>query len=64
LVNLDKNYSIFGIATFEDYIFLYTYKNGVLTVHCGVEEITVNVRKMLKKFHWTFADLAVFESGT
>jgi hypothetical protein len=26
-------------------------KNGVLTVHYGVEEITVNVRKMLKKFY-------------
>jgi hypothetical protein len=36
---------------------LYAYtgcpKNGVLTVHYGVEEITVNVRKMLKKFYWT-----------
>jgi hypothetical protein len=41
-------------------------KNGVLMVHYGVEEITVNARKMLKKFYWTylFADLAVFESGT
>jgi hypothetical protein len=29
-------------------------KNGVLTVHYGVEEITVNVRKMLKKFYWTY----------
>jgi hypothetical protein len=30
--------------------FVYTGcpKNGVLTVHYGVEEITVNVRKMLK----------------
>jgi hypothetical protein len=38
-------------------------KNGVLMVHYGVEEITVNARKMLKKFYWTylFADLAVFE---
>jgi hypothetical protein len=37
-------------------LFCYTYrcpKNGVLTVHCGVEEITVNIRKMLKKFYWT-----------
>jgi hypothetical protein len=25
-------------------------KNGVLTVHYGIEEITVNVRKMLKKW--------------
>jgi hypothetical protein len=29
-------------------------KNGVLTVHYGVEEITVNIRKMLKKFYWTY----------
>jgi hypothetical protein len=29
-------------------------KNGVLTVHYGVEEITVNVRKMLKKFYWIY----------
>jgi hypothetical protein len=29
-------------------------KNGVLTVHYGVEEMTVNVRKMLKKFYWTY----------
>jgi hypothetical protein len=28
-------------------------KNGVLTVHYGVEEITVNARKILKKFYWT-----------
>jgi hypothetical protein len=27
-------------------------KNGVLTVHYGVEETTVNVRKMFKKFYW------------
>jgi hypothetical protein len=26
----------------------------VLTVHYGVEEITVNARKMLKKFYWTY----------
>jgi Mg2+ and Co2+ transporter CorA len=40
-------------------------KNGVLTVHYGVEEITVNVRKMLKKILLDlFADLVVFESGT
>jgi hypothetical protein len=26
-------------------------KNGVLTVHYGVEEITVNTRKMFKKFY-------------
>jgi hypothetical protein len=39
-------------------------KNSVLTVHYGVEEITVNARKMFKKLYWTFADLAVFESGT
>jgi hypothetical protein len=32
--------------------------------HYGAEEITVNVRKMLKQFYWTFADLAIFESGT
>jgi hypothetical protein len=29
-------------------------KNGILTVHYGVEEITVNVGKMLKKFYWTY----------
>jgi hypothetical protein len=29
-------------------------KNGVLTVHYGIEETTVNVRKMLKKFYWTY----------
>jgi hypothetical protein len=29
-------------------------KNGVLTVHYGAEEITVNFRKMLKKFYWTY----------
>jgi hypothetical protein len=29
-------------------------KNGVLTVYYGVEEITVNVKKMLKKFYWTY----------
>jgi hypothetical protein len=29
-------------------------KNGVLTVHYGVEEITVNDRKMFKKFYWTY----------
>jgi hypothetical protein len=29
-------------------------KNGVLMVHYGVEEITVNVKKMLKKFYWTY----------
>jgi hypothetical protein len=28
-------------------------KHGVLTVHYGVEETTVNVRKMFKKFYWT-----------
>jgi hypothetical protein len=37
---------------------MYTYtgcpKNGVLTVHYGVEETTVNVRKMFKKFYWTY----------
>jgi hypothetical protein len=29
-------------------------KNGVLTVHYVVEETTINVRKMLKKFYWTY----------
>jgi hypothetical protein len=29
-------------------------KNGVLTVHYAVEEITVNARKMFKKFYWTY----------
>jgi hypothetical protein len=38
------------------YFFSYTGcpKNGVLMVHYGVEEITVNARKMLKKFYWTY----------
>jgi hypothetical protein len=40
-------------------------ENGALPMHCGVEEITINVRKMLKKILLDlFADLAVFESGT
>jgi hypothetical protein len=29
-------------------------KNGVLTMHYGVEEITVNARKIKKKFYWTY----------
>jgi hypothetical protein len=29
-------------------------KNGILTVHYGVEDITINVGKMLKKFYWTY----------
>jgi hypothetical protein len=29
-------------------------KNSGLTVHYGVEETTVNVRKMFKKFYWTY----------
>jgi hypothetical protein len=29
-------------------------RNGLLTVHYSVEEITVNARKMLKKFYWTY----------
>jgi hypothetical protein len=29
-------------------------KNDVLTVHYGVEEIAANVRKMFKKFYWTY----------
>jgi hypothetical protein len=29
-------------------------KKGALTVHYGVEEITVNVRKMFKKFYRTY----------
>jgi hypothetical protein len=32
-------------------------KNGVLTVHYGVEETTINVRKMLKKFYWTYLQI-------
>jgi hypothetical protein len=40
-------------------------KNGVLTVHYGVEETTVNVRKMFTKIVLDlFADLAVLESGS
>jgi hypothetical protein len=40
-------------------------KNGVLTVHYGVEEIIVNVQKNVKQILlYLFADLAVFESGT
>jgi hypothetical protein len=39
-----------------DALHIYTVcpKNGALTVHYGVEEITVNVRKMLKTFYWTY----------
>jgi hypothetical protein len=29
-------------------------KNSGLTVHYGVEGTTVNVRKMFKKFYWTY----------
>jgi hypothetical protein len=29
-------------------------KNSGLTVHYGVEETIVNVRKMFKKFYWTY----------
>jgi hypothetical protein len=29
-------------------------KNSGPTVHYGVEETTVNVRKMFKKFYWTY----------
>jgi hypothetical protein len=29
-------------------------ENSALPVHYGVEEITVNVRKMLKTFYWTY----------
>jgi hypothetical protein len=44
------------IYLFEFHIYIYTGcpKKGVLTVHYGVEEITVNVRKMLKQFYWTY----------
>jgi hypothetical protein len=38
-------------------VYVCTYrcpKNGALRVHYGVEETTVNVRKMLKKFYWTY----------
>jgi hypothetical protein len=38
-------------------------KNGVLTVHYGVEEITVNVRKMLKKFYWTYLHLLALNTS-
>jgi hypothetical protein len=44
------------VGEFSLYFFSYTGcpKNGVLMVHDGVEEITVNARKMLKKFYWTY----------
>jgi hypothetical protein len=29
-------------------------ENGALPMHYSVEEITINVRKMLKKFYWTY----------
>jgi hypothetical protein len=29
-------------------------ENGALPMHYGVKEITINVRKMLKKFYWTY----------
>jgi hypothetical protein len=38
-------------------VYVCTYrspKNGALRVHYGIEETTVNVRKMLKKFYWTY----------
>jgi hypothetical protein len=34
-------------------IYRYPVK-GALPMHYGVEEITINVRKMLKKFYWTY----------
>jgi hypothetical protein len=47
---------IFVPVLFVHRLYLHTGcpKNGVLTVHYGVEEITVNARKMLKKFYWTY----------
>jgi hypothetical protein len=29
-------------------------QNSALTEHYGVKEITINVRKMLRKFYWTY----------
>jgi hypothetical protein len=29
-------------------------ENGALPMHYGVEEITINVRKMFKKIYWTY----------
>jgi hypothetical protein len=46
-----KNSSVFKIGW--NFVNIGCSKNGVLTVHYGVQEITVNVRKMLKKFYWT-----------
>jgi hypothetical protein len=42
-------------AMFADDIKLYSCpENGALPMHYGVEEITVNVRKRLNKFYWTY----------
>jgi hypothetical protein len=38
----------------QDLIYTGCSENGALPMHYGVEEITINVRKMLKKFYWTY----------
>jgi hypothetical protein len=48
------NFSVQGVIVFLIDTYTGCPKNGVLTVHYGVEEITVNARKMLKKFYWTY----------
>jgi hypothetical protein len=55
LLNRTKNKEVTAPKVFHNTPGIYRCpKNGVLTVHYGVEEIAVNVRKMLKKFYSTY----------
>jgi hypothetical protein len=38
-------------------------ENGAFRMHYGVQGITINVRKMLKKFYWTFKSTMVTLQG-
>jgi hypothetical protein len=50
-----KKFSIYIRNFLKKPIFLYRCpENDALPMHYGVEEITINVRKMLKKFYWTY----------
>jgi hypothetical protein len=49
-----KNAMIIKFLFIHNYVHTACSKNGVLTVHYGIEETTVNVRKMFKKFYWTY----------
>jgi hypothetical protein len=55
-INLQVRFSNFEIVKHQPPPPVYTGcpKNSGLTVHYGVEETTVNVRKMFKKFYWTY----------